>query len=889
MADTSVTERRVRPIQDAIAAGNWKQALKECEKWQKKGEASDRFLALKAAVLLRQPDGKNQEKGTNETLQLCRRQTPVLNIEAIHQLQDSLSLLHLDAQEGPKLWERAVAAQPSDKDLVETWLNNSIAVSDWQSAQKATMALKKAFPKERQYDFWNILMCYLIHEDKNVPEKDRKLFGTLANRMISKAAQSGPPEKMVSNPEELSLLAAVLVKTGSTSELVSLLQGTSLKSVTEQDRPHADSLLLMAVESNPEFPESENILSQMLTSSEAEAEVLEDDRVWSLFVKSAIASESRRKRIEQLDTILTKQPRHRQALLAKIEVLAHDAKEDSNSSKKLLDACQQYYEAFGSKAFCFDDLIQRLRIAGAETVSGFQGGLNDEPPSSTPSARSLFLLKLEYYLLCTAPSSARDFPSFASKALDLYLAAQGNESIAAEAVFLAALALLRLAYKSGDSAALLQSSMVLHTAHKKFKDYYPLHVLLVQVQMASGQIHLAMDNFAHLSVKNMQWETVGHLLLTRISTLHPRQHGRGDDSLNPSGALDTALYVSGNSQRSVDRAIADGLKQGSYSNVIGTAELKNNLRRSLNRQLYMIEQCKIQRALGLAAVHSFDPYEDALTDLRDMSFMPTYGVEDQDLALLLQCGPRPGQGWVNSMAMHECLLTYLMAELGAANQGAPGQVVEMALDNLVKAESRFSAHAADLTADEQEAAAVYHSLTTVVLQLGKKKDGTSQDLDKVIEAMSKPTRETKAVSVNGVQYPDAKWLHHRFVKLEMLQTAAHFAAIMSKKLKTGKGKKDVTEKFMKSLEELRPMINKQAEAIYSQARELKQGLGASGVLGKLVDVMLGRADGNEDHAKLSDKIATLQDEADVEEYCGGLRESWEDALDGVLAVKIKTI
>lgn len=44
MADTAVTERRIRPINDALSAGNIRQALKECEKWQKKGEASDRFL-----------------------------------------------------------------------------------------------------------------------------------------------------------------------------------------------------------------------------------------------------------------------------------------------------------------------------------------------------------------------------------------------------------------------------------------------------------------------------------------------------------------------------------------------------------------------------------------------------------------------------------------------------------------------------------------------------------------------------------------------------------------------------------------------------------------------------------------------------------------------------
>ena len=44
MSDVSVTERRIRPIQDAVASKNWKQALKECDKWQKKGEKSDKFL-----------------------------------------------------------------------------------------------------------------------------------------------------------------------------------------------------------------------------------------------------------------------------------------------------------------------------------------------------------------------------------------------------------------------------------------------------------------------------------------------------------------------------------------------------------------------------------------------------------------------------------------------------------------------------------------------------------------------------------------------------------------------------------------------------------------------------------------------------------------------------
>ena len=52
MSDPSVTERRIRPIQDAVGSANWKQALQLCDKWAKKGEKSDRFLV---GILIPEP------------------------------------------------------------------------------------------------------------------------------------------------------------------------------------------------------------------------------------------------------------------------------------------------------------------------------------------------------------------------------------------------------------------------------------------------------------------------------------------------------------------------------------------------------------------------------------------------------------------------------------------------------------------------------------------------------------------------------------------------------------------------------------------------------------------------------------------------------------------
>jgi N-terminal acetyltransferase B complex non-catalytic subunit len=58
------------------------------------------------------------------------------------------------------------------------------------------MALRKAFPNERNYDFWNILLCFLVSQDDRASDKERLLFGTLAYRMVSKAAEAAPTNKV---------------------------------------------------------------------------------------------------------------------------------------------------------------------------------------------------------------------------------------------------------------------------------------------------------------------------------------------------------------------------------------------------------------------------------------------------------------------------------------------------------------------------------------------------------------------------------------------------------------------------------------------------------------------------------------------------------------------
>jgi hypothetical protein len=81
------------------------------------------------------------------------------------------------------------------------------------------MSLQNNFPKKRKYYIWAIFLCYLLAVDEASSETDRKLFGTLAYRMVSKAAESVPADPvcyalLVLFPPPSTLLFVILLESG---------------------------------------------------------------------------------------------------------------------------------------------------------------------------------------------------------------------------------------------------------------------------------------------------------------------------------------------------------------------------------------------------------------------------------------------------------------------------------------------------------------------------------------------------------------------------------------------------------------------------------------------------------------------------------------------------
>ena len=127
--------------------------------------------------------------------------------------------------------------------------------------------------------------------------------------------------------------------------------------------------------------------------------------------------------------------------------------------------------------------------------------------------------------------------------------------------------------------------------------------------------------------------------------------------------------------------------------------------------------------------------------------------------------------------------------------------------------------------------------------------------------------------------PSWRYLHESFLILESVKAASLFASVAAKKNpKAGNFSKERANRLKSSAHQI-------YEGIRDNARTLKLRVSTSGMLTDLIQHALGgciAGEGGELQAELEKTI----DMSDMEVFCGSLMESWEEALEGVLQVKL---
>ncbi|KKY29016.1 putative cytoskeleton organization protein [Phaeomoniella chlamydospora] len=935
---SSTTQRRLKPIQDHIDGGNWKQALQLCEKYQKKGEKSDLFLATRALVLAKQPEEKQQKQGKDALLQLCAQTPPITDEEIIEQLDSALTSLGLHKENSLRLWERAALAKTRDGEFIERWLARAVTELDWTSAQRAAMILRKQFPNERMYEFWVIFMCYQIQKDESIESRTRTLFGTMAYKMLAKAASETP------------------IATDQKADI-----GPETQDETGDD---------ISFQSNS-YTENSNVWSFLITATIKSNEIESITRLQSL--------------IERYRKV---HPLQRHSAVANLTLLRERSRLGHNVHDALLEACKDFFASNCERPTCIGDLRNTLCCLDSERIGAFKVYAHQftvERLNETRSFSQAALLKSNCQQLLYA-FTVPPFPHgllLHNVAVEVLTASKhwiqdGQELYAQVSDLITAIASIsRLSLPCKDQGQdfstfyavyLIWALLIARFADTPSSPNYELQLLVVRLSGFLGMSVISLKTAQELSIKNIQWHTFAHTILTRISTLHPHNvygNQRNVSCLSPEHALISASLLYQRAEDCETNAIMMGLKNQSYINADKAIQLSKDLQESITRKIYYIEFQRIRRLTGTC--HSFKQWPDNSSDTRSSSFFPNREAPGQmSTDERLRNGPLPKDSWVRSMLTCDRCYQILTEGPNSSNL-ADESALSKLFAYFFSEELRVQDLPEDMTKIEKFACMLqinlgYLALTLVAPKKGYTLSCTDQSLNGIVlslenlyEASSKavisglgelvesetngainygvisfgPAEEKEKGSI--IRGPSWYYYHYAYCILDSLRFVNQFFGFVDavQKLPSSsvKGKAASSNNKKLTLEPhkrqiMKIMATKIQDCIHTRAKEMRMRLARQGSLGEMVDWIMKdlssvqtkvRAESpipdtdstDQDDQKTEHEIDDLSIPKIIEEIMGlggkegngnglaeaevlvaEMKESWEEGLERLISVKI---
>lgn len=271
-------------------------------------------------------------------------------------------------------------------------------------------------------------------------------------------------------------------------------------------------------------------------------------------------------------------------------------------------------------------------------------------------ASEINALKMDYTLRVSKSRSQRILEAFVCNCIRLYELSNclGNDRVYSDnkpgddACLLAVIGLVRLS-ELEQKRYLLLSAQLLEFLLARSKHNYQALLTLVRVYIMLGAGSLAMRTYRRLAIKNLQHETLSHILFTRLATIHP--HAAHMDSgpnterkdKDPISAVGAALesYRSSARQAAVGKRLS--LENGRYSMLLGVLDVEDTIKRSLCKVMWILERRRMKRLTRAAGD------EDDLDSLGDQCF-PT-------LSLGLELHANSTAMSVQSLSLSICMIT----------------------------------------------------------------------------------------------------------------------------------------------------------------------------------------------------------------------------------------
>ncbi|KAF8559771.1 actin cytoskeleton organization protein [Imleria badia] len=662
MSAAVTLERQIRPIYEALDTGSNKSAIVSCNKLLKKYPNNLLVKSLKALALVR-------SQKVEESLALCDE------VLAAKSLDDATisAMMHVLKGLGRitdmvNMFEEAYKQQPLNEEYGAQTFFAHVRTANWKSAQQVSTRMHKQFQEDR-YLYWSVMGAILQASDPSTTPGMKTLLFKLAHRLVTSS-----PTPSYLTADRFHMHISILKELELYDEANTLLESDIGKTIC--------STSLACDQTRREIWQGRGLFGE--EGQRAQQKISNGDRNWLEFLsvldstfapissqrEGEITEESKNECLENvsktrafLAEVAEKDgTKNRGAPLALLELEHRAHKFAFSDDTVVVGLMENYFTQFGDKACCFEDLISFLDLE-TTSLGRWKAFLAHHQPSFASVGdlqRLINVRKLERYMLVDAEITVESETARGLKYLEEYLdglALGGDLPVtelqpADDLVLLAANALVMVWVLNRSEEALSQAATALEYGLTKSRMSFQMRIMLVRIYRILGAPSLALEHYRQMNVKQVQNDTLSHLILTRAFTFSLAATG---DLTYPSECLESSQIYLASSQETSD-FIVRAFTAEKYTQIPDFIDFENRLENSLQRDVVKLEHVRMRLTheplntdiIDMELIELKFMFDRAHHDNRDFVIIPSYQPQCKptfnEQSLLF--GSSTGQGWL---------------------------------------------------------------------------------------------------------------------------------------------------------------------------------------------------------------------------------------------------
>ncbi|KAG0202620.1 N-alpha-acetyltransferase 25, NatB auxiliary subunit [Mortierella sp. GBA30] len=713
MASNPDLEKKLRPIYDAMEVGNYREGIQLCNKALKKQPDLHIAKALKALAFER--CGK-----MNEALLLCEEiQWAKPTDEAT--LRTLSMVLRSAGKYEPmiKLYENASKVHPKNENLATQWFMSLARVLDYKGQQMAALQLHKNF-KRTNHMFWAIMSITL--QGQNVPANQPNVLYQLAERMMAKLNSEGKVQTI----EELQLYLIILLgQKDRHADALALLEGeigTKTKAIENVELRHLRIELLIKT---GRWNDARNATVQILKeiNSDDWRTILQYFETIFLPVNDADLKTSEnlaeaRAFTSELASSEGKNPK-RGPFLAQIELEKRVQENIGDNEAKVLDLLLAYFDRFGSKTCCFEDLSTYISNLEKENAAIFCRRLRDTYGEKAETVKEIYMqiniVRFERFTGMHAKLNTTEAMALVNKFWKCYEDAlpfgkdleETERQFGDDYAIMAAHLLFDIHKDTKSYFPLLNAVFMLEHALNASKHNYQIKLVLIRIYELLGAFSCATAIYNTMGIKHVQHDTLSHFITDRVTSF-----GQFNEALTQ---LYSAHEIYHSNEAETPEMILQAYKYCTFSKMQEFIEFQSRLENSLQKmiadremiRLEFMKEDSVSRAikwlqeLEITNLKYDDEFCKSRIDNRDTTVMLNWNpIDSPSVERLTRAAGQPNRVWMTLFTLVPRLLKH-MAHLNAID--VEFEKLVAALDVLVSTQSTSES---ELTSDELKVAQV---------------------------------------------------------------------------------------------------------------------------------------------------------------------------------------